>query len=59
MTGISILALLAFCKYRKFCTQNKIMSGAILGFPIVFFAISAMEENFWIQLLIKLLLLVL
>jgi len=49
MTGISILALLAFCKYRKFCTQNKIMSGAILGFPIVFFAISAMEENFWIQ----------
>ncbi len=45
----SALALALFCKYRKFCTQNKIMSAAILGFPIAFFAISALEENFWIQ----------
>jgi len=49
LTGVSVLGLLMFCRYRKFCTQNKIMSGVILGFPIFFFALSAMEENFWIQ----------
>lgn len=49
LTGVSVLGLLTFCRYRKFCTQNKIMSGVILGFPIFFFALSAMEENFWIQ----------
>ena len=49
LLAISALALFLFCRYRKFCTQNKIMSAVILGFPIVFFAISALEENFWIQ----------
>ncbi len=49
LLAISAVALFLFCRYRKFCTQNKIMSAVILGFPIVFFAISALEENFWIQ----------
>ena len=49
LLAFSALALFLFCKYRKFCTQNKIMSALILGFPIAFFAISALEENFWIQ----------
>jgi hypothetical protein len=49
LLAIAALALWAFCKYRKFCTQNKIMSAFILGFPIAFFALSALEENFWIQ----------
>jgi len=49
LLALSILALVLFCKYRKFCTQNKIMSALILGFPIAFFALSALEENFWIQ----------
>ncbi len=49
LLAISALALLGFCRYRKFCTQNKFMSAAILGFPIAFFALSALEENFWIQ----------
>ena len=48
LTGSTALLLL-FCKYRKFCTQNKAMSALILGFPIVFFGIGAFEENFWIQ----------
>ena len=49
LLALSTLALFLFCRYRKFCTQNKIMSAVILGFPIAFFAISALEENFWIQ----------
>jgi hypothetical protein len=49
LLALSVLALGGFCKYRKFCTQNKLMSALILGFPIVFFALSALEENFWIQ----------
>jgi len=49
LLAITALALFLFCKYRKFCTQNKFMSAAILGFPIAFFALSALEENFWIQ----------
>jgi drug/metabolite transporter (DMT)-like permease len=43
LLAIAALALWAFCKYRKFCTQNKIMSAFILGFPIAFFALSALE----------------
>lgn len=49
LLAMSIGSLTAFCRYRKFCTQNKIMAGFVLGFPVVFFALSAMEENFWIQ----------
>jgi hypothetical protein len=49
LLALSIAGLLLFCKYRRFCTQNKIMSAAILAAPVVFFAISAFEENFWIQ----------
>ena len=49
LLALSILVMWAFYKYRKLCTQNTVMSAIILGFPIVFFALSAMEENFWIQ----------
>ena len=49
LLALTTIALLAFFKYRKFCTQNKVMSTLILGFPIAFFALSALEENFWIQ----------
>ncbi|MGD8328641.1 MAG: cytochrome C [Acidobacteriota bacterium] len=49
LLAFSIIALALFCKYRKFCTQNKIMSALILGFPVLFFALSALQENFWIQ----------
>jgi len=49
LLAISILALFLFFRYRKFCTQNKIMSALILGFPVVFFGLSALQENFWIQ----------
>ncbi len=45
----SIVLLLLFFKYRKFCTQNKWMIMLILGGPVVYFALSAFEENFWVQ----------
>jgi hypothetical protein len=49
LLALTTISLVAFCKYRKFCTQNKLMSALILGTPIAFFALSALEENFWIQ----------
>ena len=47
---LTIVALIAFIRWRKFCTQNRWMSLAILSSPLVFFGVSALEENFWIQL---------
>lgn len=46
---LSIVALLAFLRFREAATHNRWVAGAILGFPIVYFALSALEENFWIQ----------
>ncbi|MFQ5743024.1 MAG: hypothetical protein ACE5HV_05470 [Acidobacteriota bacterium] len=49
LLAVCIAGLVLFIKYRKFCTQNKWMSAAILSSPIVFFGLSAFEENFWVQ----------
>jgi len=49
LVTLSIVGLLLFFRYREFCVTNKWMSAAILGSPIVYFAVSALEENFWVQ----------
>ena len=49
LLAISIVNLWALLKYRKVATQNKLVAALVLGSPIVFFAFSALEENFWIQ----------
>jgi hypothetical protein len=49
LLAISIVFLWALLKYRKVATQNNIVAALLLGSPVVFFALSALEENFWIQ----------
>ncbi len=49
LVTLMIIGLVLFLKYRVVCTQNKVVAYSILAFPVVFFAIAAMEENFWIQ----------
>ena len=49
LVTISIVALLLFFYYRKIATQNKIVATLVVTSPLIFFAISALEENFWIQ----------
>lgn len=45
----TIVGMFLFYRYRVFLTQNKIAAWTILLSPVVFFALSALEENFWIQ----------
>ena len=45
----TIVAVSALYKFRRIATQNKLVGGLIVASPLVFFAISAFDENFWIQ----------
>ncbi len=42
-------AVLLMYRYRVQATQNKWIGGSILAAPIVFFGLSALDANFWIQ----------
>ena len=46
---ITILLVLGLYRFRHIATQNKWVAGAIIGSPVVFFALSAFDPNFWIQ----------
>lgn len=49
LVTLSIVGLALFYRYRKAVTQNKLIAYSVLAAPVLFFAISAFDENFWIQ----------
>ena len=48
LVTLAILGLFLLFKYRKACTQNRLLSLAIVSMPVLFFGFSALEENFWV-----------
>ena len=46
---LTIVALLLMYRFRKPVTQNPLLRWCVLLAPVVFFALSALDENFWVQ----------
>jgi hypothetical protein len=45
----TILLVFAFYRFRRVITQNKVVAGLVIASPVLFFALSALDANFWIQ----------
>lgn len=46
---LTIIGLLLMYRFRKPVTRNPVVKWTILLAPIVFFAVSALDDNFWVQ----------
>ena len=46
---LTTAGVLLLYRYRRQATKNKWIAGSIVASPLVFFALSALDENFWIQ----------
>ncbi len=49
LVTLSIIGLFLFYRYRRVVTQNKLVAYSILAAPVVFFAVSTLDANFWVQ----------
>jgi hypothetical protein len=46
---LTIAMVWAMYHYRRIVTQNKIVASLVVASPVLFFFVSAFDENFWIQ----------
>ncbi len=49
LVTLVIIGLFLFYRYRRVVTQNKLVAYSILAAPVVFFAVSTLDPNFWVQ----------
>lgn len=49
LVTLVIIGLFLFYRYRRLVTQNKLVAYSILAAPVVFFAVSTLDANFWVQ----------